>query len=912
MEIVFDNCDRRFPIDCDEVRIKRVIGSKKDQFFMNGKLASSRSEVQGTLEAAGFSLSNPYYIVKQGQISKVACCSGKDRLKLVREVAGVGVHTEKRVKCEEELAVTDTFIQKTEESLESVRERLEELGEERAALEDYRRVDRTRRVLELTVLEADIEELNLKKRDLEVTLSNVRSATLKSELQEVKASLEAMVIHSESLKISCSPMERDISSLRKSCDSLEGRLEELRLREADLMEEATGLWDPVSSNPGDLAFRRDSLATSLAALGGSLSEAVTAAEGEEERLALLCRERDHTFARLGRGKQFGSREERDEWIEEQLGQVRAQLEEKTLQLQELESHLEAARAGLAEAEDTEERGATDRRELEEQQEAAHLKLQEVVQERAALKGQLGDTHNRLTKLRGKQEAEGASCRNLYSRLSSLGGLRPIMQGTESIRKVLTDMPELQGSYYGLVIESFSCPDHLFTAIDETVGNKLFHHLVDTDTTATALIREVTRRKLPGVFSFVPLNRVEGRKGKPLAKSKDSFPLQGKLQYEGHLEAAMSFLFGRVLVCRDMATVVRLARETGVDCVTPDGERGSSKGVLSGGYVNREKGRMVNYARYREASRVVQELGQEVRGLEERQEELGRKLGEAVSYIEKTKEGVRRNEAVLSELDVKQQQDETRRLREQVREADSRLAVMEKERKLLELNCRELEDERGEEMESQLTEEQREQSDQVVRRIQEVKANVKKMFKEKAVLEKRYADMKNELESLDKEVTEQAARLQKVVGTERALDLLRLEVEEARDLLERERSRLAALVEQEQEVGGQLGLLVEEQGKVEAQLQELKEELAQERGEQDTARQTVERHQAALDSLVKKREGLVGLNPALLEQYRDTSRKTLVKQLKKVVLELKKYSGVNQKAADQYVTFTGELDFGFAC
>ena len=83
VEVVFNNCDRRFPIDCDEVRIRRVIGSKKDQFFMNGKLASSRSEVQGTLEAAGFSLSNPYYIVKQGQISKVACCSGKDRLKLV-------------------------------------------------------------------------------------------------------------------------------------------------------------------------------------------------------------------------------------------------------------------------------------------------------------------------------------------------------------------------------------------------------------------------------------------------------------------------------------------------------------------------------------------------------------------------------------------------------------------------------------------------------------------------------------------------------------------------------------------------------------------------------------------------------------------------------------------------------------
>ena len=51
------------------------------------------------------------------------------------------------------------------------------------------------------------------------------------------------------------------------------------------------------------------------------------------------------------------------------------------------------------------------------------------------------------------------------------------------------------------------------------------------------------------------------------------------------------------------------------------------------------------------------------------------------------------------------------LQEQVREANCCLAVMEKERKMLELNWRELEDERGRKIESQLTKEQRTQSDQ---------------------------------------------------------------------------------------------------------------------------------------------------------------------------------------------------------
>ena len=123
-------------MDSDEVSLRRVIGLKKDQLYMNGRLASSRTEVQGALEAAGFSSSNPYYIVKQGQISRVACCSPKERLHLVMEVAGAGVYTDKRRKAEEELANTQGFLREVGGSLREVTTRVEQLREEKEALED--------------------------------------------------------------------------------------------------------------------------------------------------------------------------------------------------------------------------------------------------------------------------------------------------------------------------------------------------------------------------------------------------------------------------------------------------------------------------------------------------------------------------------------------------------------------------------------------------------------------------------------------------------------------------------------------------------------------------------------------------------------------------------------------------------
>lgn len=67
VEIIFDNADGRVPVEHEEIFLRRVIGAKKDQYFLNKKVVP-RSEVMNLLESAGFSNSNPYYIVKQGKV----------------------------------------------------------------------------------------------------------------------------------------------------------------------------------------------------------------------------------------------------------------------------------------------------------------------------------------------------------------------------------------------------------------------------------------------------------------------------------------------------------------------------------------------------------------------------------------------------------------------------------------------------------------------------------------------------------------------------------------------------------------------------------------------------------------------------------------------------------------------------
>jgi structural maintenance of chromosome 3 (chondroitin sulfate proteoglycan 6) len=70
VEIVFDNSDGRFPYGSNnEVTLRRTVGARKDEYTLDRKNVK-REEIMSMLEAAGFSRSNPYYIVPQGRVSK--------------------------------------------------------------------------------------------------------------------------------------------------------------------------------------------------------------------------------------------------------------------------------------------------------------------------------------------------------------------------------------------------------------------------------------------------------------------------------------------------------------------------------------------------------------------------------------------------------------------------------------------------------------------------------------------------------------------------------------------------------------------------------------------------------------------------------------------------------------------------
>lgn len=76
--------------------LRRTIGLKKDEYSLDKK-SVRKGDVINLLESAGFSRSNPYYIVPQGRVTALTNAKDHERLALLREVAGTRVYEERRL-----------------------------------------------------------------------------------------------------------------------------------------------------------------------------------------------------------------------------------------------------------------------------------------------------------------------------------------------------------------------------------------------------------------------------------------------------------------------------------------------------------------------------------------------------------------------------------------------------------------------------------------------------------------------------------------------------------------------------------------------------------------------------------------------------------------------------------------------
>ena len=183
VEIVFDNTDRRFPIAKDEVSIRRTIGLKKDDYSLDNKSAT-RSDIMNLLESAGFSRSNPYYIVPQGRITALTNSKDSERLALLKEVSGAKVFETKLKESMKEMNNSNYKKQRIDETLHSVDERISDLQIESKDLKEFQGLEKSKKIFEFNLFDRELNDLNTQVESIDETYSNLLSES-QQDLEEL-------------------------------------------------------------------------------------------------------------------------------------------------------------------------------------------------------------------------------------------------------------------------------------------------------------------------------------------------------------------------------------------------------------------------------------------------------------------------------------------------------------------------------------------------------------------------------------------------------------------------------------------------------------------------------------------------------------------------------------------------------
>ncbi|KAL7198440.1 hypothetical protein ACSBR2_020852 [Camellia fascicularis] len=904
VEIVFDNYDNRIPVDKEEVRLRRTIGLKKDEYFLDGKHIT-KTEVMNLLESAGFSRSNPYYVVQQGKIASLTLMKDSERLDLLKEIGGTRVYEERR---RESLKIMQETGNKRKQIIQVVQyldERLRELDEEKEELRKYQQLDKQRKALDYTIFDKEIHDARQKLAELEESRNQVSEKSTKMYNSVLDAHEK-----SKELDKTFKDLTKEVQSLSKEKEVIENQRTEAIKKHAQVELDDRDLQEKIS---GNIRAKEDAV-KQLEILQKEIQDSTQELNNirplynnqvrEEEEITRGIMEREKKLSILyqkqGRATQFASKAARDKWLQKEIDEYERVLSSNQMQEVKLKDEIQQLNADKQE------------------QDAYIARRKTEIAALESLISQYREGYNQYKSQRDKLQDERKS---LWAKESELSGdidrlktevvkaeksldhatAGDIRRGLNSVRRICREY-EITG-VFGPIIELIDCDEKFFTAVEVTAGNSLFHVVVETDEISTQIIRHLNALK-GGRVTFIPLNRVKAPQVM-YPQSSDVIPLLKKLRFLPDYTPAFAQVFARTVICRDLDVATRVARTDGLDCITLEGDQVNKKGGMTGGFYDyrRSKLKFMN---------VIRQNAKSINMKEDELEKIDQKITELVAEQQKNDAKLAHDKSELGQLkqDITNAKKQKESISKALEKKEKLLANVRTQIAQLKANISMKQDEMGTDLVDHLTPEEKDLLSRLNPEITELKETLIACRTNRIETETRKAELETNL-STNLVRRKQELEAVKLSGES---DMLLTEVEVKRQELRDARLLVEDVTQQLKRVSKS----IEERTR---ELKKIKDEKNKLKTLEENYQRTLQDEAKELEQLLSKRNILLAkqeeyskkirelgpLSSDAFETYKRRSIKELHKMLHRCNEQLQQFSHVNKKALDQYVNFTEQRE-----
>jgi chromosome segregation protein len=155
VELIFDNADKTFSIEANEISIKRVVRLNGQSIYKINNETKTRQEVLSLLAQAGID-PNGFNIILQGEIQNFVKMHTEERRRIIEEVSGISIYESRKERSLKELEKTE---EKQKEVFSILRERtayLNNLEKERQQALKYKKLEQDIKRFKASIIHVDL------------------------------------------------------------------------------------------------------------------------------------------------------------------------------------------------------------------------------------------------------------------------------------------------------------------------------------------------------------------------------------------------------------------------------------------------------------------------------------------------------------------------------------------------------------------------------------------------------------------------------------------------------------------------------------------------------------------------------------------------------------------------------------
>ncbi len=250
VEVIFDNSDRAFSLEKDEISIKRIVRRNGQSMYKIGDEIKTRQEILSLLAQAGID-PNGFNIVLQGEIQNFVRMHTEERRKVIEEVSGISIYEMRKEKSLKELENTEEKLKEVSAILKERTAHLNNLERERQQALRFKKLENDVKVYKASIISYDLTKKKKEKEQIEENISKklreiekIKKVvfSIKEEIESLQGKIslinlsiqKATGLEQESLNKEIADLRANIAGMNVKIESYETKLSQISKQKEDM------------------------------------------------------------------------------------------------------------------------------------------------------------------------------------------------------------------------------------------------------------------------------------------------------------------------------------------------------------------------------------------------------------------------------------------------------------------------------------------------------------------------------------------------------------------------------------------------------------------------------------------------------------------------------------------------------